>query len=462
MPVITISKFKEALTNAGRIKGAEGVAIQKSLILEKYMIVDDAGMAVDPESLDVVIKASGSLESDAAPMPSETTDEDKERMEKSIRAEIMRRVSSQPKLSVTANLDQGDRPWERARVFGRLQHLKSKESAYKFGTWALATLGHEPSLLKCKNFGLPVTRIKGHIEGVNSQGGFLVPDDFENELITLREQYGVFRRNARVFPMSSDTKPINKRTATLTAYFVGEASAGTESQQSFDRVTLVAKKIMALSTISSELSEDNAVGLGDDLAGEIAYAFALKEDQCGFLGDGTSTYGGMVGLENALTNATYQVSDGGATAYSGVTVAEISNGIRKLPAWATQRNNVKIYCSKNAFHGAFERLAMAAGGVTAAEMVAGVREPRYFGYPIEFTQVIPVDEQAGKTYAFIGDLTLAAYFGDRRQVSIAFSDSALNAFEQDELAVRGTQRFDIICANVGSASEYGAMVKMTL
>ncbi len=47
-------------------------------------------------------------------------------------------------------------------------------------------------------------------------------------------------------------------------------------------------------------------------------------------------------------------------------------------------------------------------------------------------------------------------------MTVAFSDSALNAFEQDELAVRGTQRFDIVCANVGSSSAYGAMVKLTL
>jgi hypothetical protein len=38
------------------------------------------------------------------------------------------------------------------------------------------------------------------------------------------------------------------------------------------------------------------INMGDDLAGEIAYAFALKEDQCGFIGDGTSTYGGMQGV----------------------------------------------------------------------------------------------------------------------------------------------------------------------
>jgi HK97 family phage major capsid protein len=95
-------------------------------------------------------------------------------------------------------------------------------------------------------------------------------------------------------------------------------------------------------------------------------------------------------------------------------------------------------------------------------MTNGIREPRFFGYPVEFTQVIPVTESGGAVFAYIGDLSQACYLGDRRATSIAFSDSALNAFEQDERVVRGTERVDIVCANVGSSSSYGAMVKMTL
>ena len=57
-----------------------------------------------------------------------------------------------------------------------------------------------------------------------------------------------------------------------------------------------------LTKYSNELNEDAVLNIGDDLAGEIAYAFALKEDQCGFLGDGTSTYGGIVGVTTALRN----------------------------------------------------------------------------------------------------------------------------------------------------------------
>jgi HK97 family phage major capsid protein len=426
--------------------------MQKKLILEGYMITDAEGMAVDPDTLDVTIAA-------AAPSTDMMSEEDKEQISKSIRREVASRLDAMPRgLSAVANVD--DKPWERARVYsaGR-KAFSSKEMAWKFGTWCLATLGHKKSVENCKNFGIT---IKAHTEGVNSQGGFLVPDEMAAELVTLREQYGVFRRNAKIYRMTSDTLRIPRKNTGLTAFWVGEAIAATESTMGFDNVQLVAKKLTALTTVSNELLEDSIIDLASDVANEIAYQFAFKEDDAGFNGDGTSTYGGVVGLNTALSDPTFQISDGAASAYSGVLVAEVSGGFKKLPQWAYQRGNVKIYCSRAAYSGVFERLALTAGGVTAAEMTAGIREPRFFGYPVEYTQVIPATESGGAVFAYIGDLSQACYLGDRRATSIAFSDSALNAFEQDERVVRGTERVDIVCANVGSSSVSGAMIKMTL
>jgi HK97 family phage major capsid protein len=451
MKTMNTDQFKTALERAGRIKGADGVAMQKKLLLENYMITDMEGMAVDPENLDVTISAG--VENDMM------KEEDKETMAKTIRREIAARMDSMPRgLSAVANVD--EKPWERAPVYsvGR-KAFTSKEMAWKFGTWCLATLGHKKSLDYCKNLGI---QVKAHTEGVNTQGGFLVPDEMSAELVTLREQYGVFRRNAKIYRMASDTLRIPRKNTGLTAYWVGEAIAATESTMGFDNVQLVAKKLTALATISNELLEDSVIDLASDVANEIAYQFAFKEDDAGFNGDGTSTYGGVVGLSSALSDATYQISDGAATAYSGVTIAELSAGFAKLPNWAYQRNNVKVYCPKAAYHGVFERLALTAGGATAAEVSGGIREPRFAGYPVEFTQAITATQSGGATFAYIGDLAQACYLGDRRATSIAFSDSALNAFEQDERVVRGTERVDIVCANVGSSSASGAVIKLTL
>ncbi len=44
---------------------------------------------------------------------------------------------------------------------------------------------------------------------------------------------------------------------------------------------------------------------------------------------------------------------------------------------------------------------------------------------------------------------MAASLGDRRITTIQMSEHALNAFEQDEVVIRGTERFDIIVHDVG-------------
>jgi len=459
MKSMNLAEFQKALETAGRLKGSDGVLLQKKLILDNYMITDENGVAVDPESLDVTISAGSApmaeMEADAV-----SSDRIAEKVADSVRKSLASRVLDQ-KMAVVAE----PKAWDTARIYGRgLKHLKSRETAYRFGTWCLAAMGHKKSADWCARNGMILT--KGHVEGLNTQGGFLVPDEMENELVTLREQYGVFRREAKIYPMGADTLRIPRRNATLTAYFVGEAAAGTESQQTFDSVQLVAKKMMALTTVSNELLEDAVINIGDDIAGEIAYAFAAKEDDCGFNGDGTSTYGGIVGLVNSLTNSTYQVADTGVTAKADVTNAHILGAFGKLAGFAAQRNNIKIFTNKQTYHAIFERLLINGGGNTYRDVAVGsggAVQPSYGGYEVVFSQAIalPADSDAA-VIGYIGDLAQACYFGDRRSTAVAFSDAALNAFEQDERVVRGTQRFDIVCANVGSSTAYGPIVKFTL
>jgi HK97 family phage major capsid protein len=62
----------------------------------------------------------------------------------------------------------------------------------------------------------------------------------------------------------------------------------TASDKGWANVNLVAKTLAALSLISKNLEEDSIIDVVDDLAQEQAYAFALKEDQCWLIGDGTS------------------------------------------------------------------------------------------------------------------------------------------------------------------------------
>jgi len=339
---------------------------------------------------------------------------------------------------------------------------KAVEKAYRFGQWFRATLMQDQKSIRwCTEHGVAMTRAQQ--EGVNEKGGFLVPAEFGNDLIDLREEFGVVRRLFKVVPMASDTRSDPRRVGGLTAYFVGESDSGTISDKLWDRVTLTARKLMCMSRLSTELQEDATVSLGDDLAGEMSYAFANKEDDCGINGDGTSPYGGITGLRPAIKNLSGTIANiaglvvatgsGYASSYGAIVLRDLNKVKGKLPQYALRRGPRWIM-HQSFWSETVEGLALAAGGNTAIEIANGM-PPRLFGYPVEISQVMPSVPAISQVVALFGVPALAASFGDRRQTTIALSEHS--RFANDEIEIRGTERFDIVVHDVGNASATAAL-----
>ncbi len=351
---------------------------------------------------------------------------------------------------------------------GAPRHFKNDESgrdaAFRWGCFGLAAFGGNE---RAKEYlDAEGIQIKSANEGTNSAGGYLVPTELSNDLIQLVNSYGVFRRYSGVREMRSDVLNIPRRQGGLTASFVAEGAAGTASTKAWDNVGLVAKKIMVLARMSSELVEDAVIDIGSDLAGECALAFALKEDQCGFIGDATSTYGGITGVCPALLNKWTSTSTSSAgvviaagNAMSEVTMTNLTDTMALLPAYA--RRNAKWYCSSFAKDSIFMRLALAAGGVTLGDVVRGTT-PAFAGYEIVLTEVMPASDVNSQIVAVFGDLSLASKFGDRRQITIAMATSGSvdgsELFTTDSIALRATERFDVVVHDVGDGSSVAGPV----
>ena len=455
MRTITLDNFKSALQNAANQKGAAGVAHIKSVMLEGCIVTDADGNPLPPEAIDIHIMPTSAPEGvamDSAPEgDAKATD-----IAKAVRNEIRTAIADSGiavRKGITMPADDF-----MPRTFGKVKSFADTREAYRFGRFLFAAAGNAKSALWCEKNGM---NLKAHSEGVNSAGGFLVPDEFEATLINLREKYGVMRANAKVFPMSRDTLNIPRRTAGLSGYWTGEASAATESTLTLSNVSLAAKKLSVITTTTSELAEDSLISIADIVADEIAWEFARKEDDAGFNGDGSVTYGGIVGLKSALLAGSVSDTGIGTAAVSGVTLAMVTTWLAKMPAYAVTANT-KIYCHKSIYHGIFERLAMNSGGATASEFRDGI-QPRFFGYPVVFVQAMDGTIGTGTNdvpLAYIGDMSMGVTFGDRRQITIRTSDSALNAFEQDELAIRGSQRVDIVVHGTGDATNGGPIISL--
>lgn len=356
-----------------------------------------------------------------------------------------------------------------ARKVAPLKHISGQdatERAYKMGQWFLGALyEREKAAEWCRENGILIP--KAMSEGVNSAGGVLVPEEMENEIVTLRNTYGLARRVLRVVPMGRDTITIPKWNTGLTMYFVGEGASITESTPGLVNVRLTAKKAGALTLVSSELDEDAVISIGDFLTSEFAYAFAKGEDDCLFSGDGTSTYGGITGLRKIFNDGVGSLA-GSVDAASGhdteaeMDATDIATCMSKLPQYVYERGNPSFYMSQTMWATVFERLIGASGGVTK-DQASGRTIHAYNGYPVELTPSMlspatPTTDTSDVAMWLFGDLNMAASMGDRRGMSIARSTDY--KFANDQLAFRAIERFDIVAHHTGDTSTPGAVVAM--
>lgn len=344
------------------------------------------------------------------------------------------------------------------------------ERAYRFGQFALASImGNAKAAAWCRENGY---ELKAQSEGVATQGGFLVPDEMATDIIVLRDSYGIARRVCKNWPMGRDSMSVPKLTGGLTAYPVGESTSDsptaiTASTTAWGQVMLTAKKWGVLTYLSPELDEDAAVNIGDILVGEIAYAYALAEDTALFAGDGTSAYHGIQGLRT-IFNAGVGTLKGSVDAASGhdtmaeIDAADLAAVQGRLPQYVYDRGDPRWYCSQTMFANVFERLIGASGGVTK-DQASGRTLREYNGYPIEITPAMLAPAATSTDFSDVagilfGDIGMGVAFGDRRGMTVARSTDY--KFGEDMIAIKGTERFDIVAHGLGNTANAGTVVAL--
>jgi len=363
------------------------------------------------------------------------------------------------------------RKWGRMRCFQDDHDNRAEVKAYRFGQFLRgAVLGSEKAKQWCFSNGVEIRGAM--LEDNNAKGGYLVPGEFDADIIRLVETRGVFRNHTRVVPMTQDTKSQVRRVGGTTAYAIGEANAITASDMTLDLVTLVAKKWGVIVPMSNELGDDAIISVADMLAQDIAYAFADKEDEAGFNGDGSSTYHGIVGIRQQLIEKALGGTASGAVpaasglvrygtgyAYDNIGIDDLTAMIGKLPTYAEA--GAKWYMSKMVWSHMLDRMADA-GGNTIQTLADGPNSRRFLGYPVVTVPVMPKAAATNQVCLLLGDLSLASTFGDRRKTSMAMSDSAYvgssSMFETDQIAIRGIERFDINVHDVGSTTAFGPVI----
>jgi HK97 family phage major capsid protein len=117
-------------------------------------------------------------------------------------------------------------------------------------------------------------------------GGFLMWEEYENQIIEAMRNIRVMRRLADVQTSGLD-RTIPVATDKTAAYWIGEGAAFTESDAAFGQIKLNAYKDGALCKISRELLEDNQYNLEQWIGTDMAEAIAELAETAYFQGTGT-------------------------------------------------------------------------------------------------------------------------------------------------------------------------------
>ncbi len=120
--------------------------------------------------------------------------------------------------------------------------------------------------------------MKALVEATNSTGGYLVPTEFSNRLLALIQSKAVIMSDCDIRQMGTNVKYIPKVTDGTTARWVAEVGTITASQTAYGRITLTAKKVAALTEVSSEMLEDNNVDVATSLVDQMGTDIALAID----------------------------------------------------------------------------------------------------------------------------------------------------------------------------------------
>jgi HK97 family phage major capsid protein len=171
----------------------------------------------------------------------------------------------------------------------------------------------------------------------------------------------------------------------------------------------------------------------------------------------------LTDIDGGATDSAGVVTQGTSNTWSAMVLADFNAVVGKLPQFADTPNTCWV-CHKTFYATVMQKLETAAGGNSLQDIANGDRRPRplFLGYPVEFSQVFPSVTATTGVMCILGDLQLSSVFGDRQQTSIAFSEHATisgeSVFERNQIAVRGTERFDINNHGCGDASTVGAVV----
>lgn len=237
-------------------------------------------------------------------------------------------------------------------------------------------------------------------EGVDADGGYLVPEEFERDIVMQLEEENVVRSLAKVITTQHERK-IPVANGHSVAQWTAENAAYTESNPTFGQKQLDAFKLTDLCRVSVELLQDSAFDIEDYLMKEFARAFGIAEEEAFCIGTGTNQPTGIFTANGGTVGVT-------AASAAAITADELISLVYALKS--PYRRNAKFLLN-DATVSAIRKLKDQNGAYLWQPSIQAGQPDRLLGYELYTSPYVPAVAAGALTVAF-GDFK-NYWIGDR-------------------------------------------------
>lgn len=243
--------------------------------------------------------------------------------------------------------------------------------------------------------------------GTDSEGGYLVPDEFERTLIDGLSEATIIREHAHTITTSNGLHKIPVVASHGSAAWIDEEGAYTDSDDSFAQVQLDAHKVGTTIRVSEELLNDAAFDLEGYISSEFIRRIGDKEEEAFLVGNGVNK---PTGILNATGGAEVGVTAASATAITADELIDLFYSLkapyRKNAIWILNDATVKI----------IRKLKDSTGNYLLQPSLRDGEVSTILGRPYFTSPYMPTAEAGAKTIVF-GDIGYY-WIGDREGISL--------------------------------------------
>ncbi len=226
-------------------------------------------------------------------------------------------------------------------------------------------------------------------EGVDANGGYLVPEEFERQIVTGLDEANVVRSLAKVITTTAERK-IPVAATHSSAQWTAENGAYTESNPTFDQKSIDAFKLTDLVKVSVELLQDSMFDLESYIAAEFARAFGIAEEEAFCVGTGTNQPTGIFTAKGGTVGVT-------AASSTAVTADELISLVYALKS--PYRRNAK-FLMNDATISLLRKLKDNNGAYLWQPSIQAGEPDRLLGYAIYTSPYVPIVAAGAMAIAF--------------------------------------------------------------